>query len=165
MIKQALLRERFREFPFDADDALSLFVKNHTKFFSKKKSYQVVIGWPMGMGTDKQNPDVSETSYPLYQIYGIAAQLKNHVLLGRKVPLNKSYRMPLSELLSSCDLFTTYTVSDELTIPTKFLVEIAEKTEALPIKGVILDDINRLAILTDVLPSQVTSQELTKMEE
>ena len=128
-------------------------------FYNRRKNYAVVLGYPMGMGALKTD---EETQYPMYQIYGIAAQ-DNELLLGRRLPDSKPYEVTVKNYLQKFKDGKQFMVSDELFQKSVDLLANQPKDLIESINTIIVDDQKELVILTSVAPSVMTEQNLVEV--
>lgn len=128
-------------------------------FYNRRKNYVVVLGYPMGMGALKTDENAT---YPMYQLYGIAAQ-DDALLLGRRLPNSRPYEVTVKNYLQTFKAGKQFMVSDELFRKSVDLLANQPKDLIESINTIIVDDQKELVILTSVAPSVMAEQDLVEV--
>lgn len=164
MIKEYVFDERrSKSYPVSSSEELRERLNKLIRFgaWSKVSSYDVVLAIPQGIIRD----EMGDQQY-MYMIYGVAAEDdKHHALLGRKIPTTQNYLMPPLVFLESYGHTDRFVVSNELEVPTSVLVGVISPDYIMSIGGIIVDHKERLVLLTTFMPSQITEEMLTPVEE
>lgn len=164
MIKEYVFDERHsKSYPVSSSEELRDRLNKLIRFgaWSKTSSYDVVLATPQGIIRD----EMGDQQY-MYMIYGVADKNDKHqALLGRKIPTTQNYLMPPLVFLDSYGPTNLFVVSNELKLPTSVLVGAISPDSIMSIGGVIVDHKQHLVLLTTFMPSQITDEMLSPVEE